>query len=159
MDKVKSKMEVFYLGKSYPVELRFKQKDIVEFEDKCYVASSSLQIAKRYLTSWLKQEARKLILQRVHNLSKLAGLHFHTMTIIEATSIWGSCSSQRNLHFNWRLIMAPPPVIDYVIAHELAHIVEMNHSRQFWETVRKMFPLYRQYRTWLKRYGDKLRID
>lgn len=158
MDKVKSKMDVYYLGKRYPVELRFKQKNIVEFGDKCYVASSSLQIAKRYLTSWFKQEARKLILKRVHELSKQAGVRFHTMTIIEATSIWGSCSSQRNVHFNWRLIMAPPPVIDYVIAHELAHIVEMNHSRQFWETVRKMFPLFRQYRTWLKRNGELLKI-
>ena len=67
-------------------------------------------------------------------------------------------SQDKNLNFNWRLIMAPLSVIDYVVAHELAHLKEMNHSRDFWETVRKMSPLYRQYRTWLKRNGDTLVI-
>lgn len=149
-------IKVFYLGKNYEVETRFKQKGIVELEDKFYVAGSSGQIIKRHLTGWLKQQARKIIQERVKYYAKQADLHYHTMGITEAETRWGSCSSQKNLHFNWRLIMAPVQVIDYVITHELAHLVEMNHSRQFWDTVRKMFPLYRQYRTWLKRFGDTL---
>jgi len=62
-------------------------------------------------------------------------------------------AADKNLHFNWKLIMAPLPVIDYVVTHELAHLTELNHSRAFWERVRRMFPIYRQYRTWLKRHG------
>jgi predicted metal-dependent hydrolase len=80
------------------------------------------------------------------------------MSIADAETRWGSCSIDKNLHFNWKLIMTPLPVIDYVVSHELAHLVEMNHSRNFWEKVRKMFPLYRQYRTWLKRNGHTLTL-
>jgi predicted metal-dependent hydrolase len=153
-----SKIELFYLGKSYTLEIRFKQKSIVELEDKFYVASTNIQSTKRYLTSWYKQEARKIIQQRVNYYSKFSGSRYNTMSISEAQTRWGSCSSQKNLHFNWRLIMAPIPVIDYVVSHELAHLTEMNHSKLFWEKVRRMFPIYRQYRTWLKRNGESLAI-
>ena len=111
-----------------------------------------------YLTAWYKIQARKIIQDRVKHLSQLAKLHYNTMSITDASTRWGSCSSNKNLHFNWKLIMAPSPVIDYVISHELSHLTEMNHSRAFWETVRRMFPLYRQYRTWLKRHGHTLTI-
>ncbi len=151
-------MTLLYLGKSYPLEIRMNKKAIVELEDKFYVASTNPQATIRYLTTWYKIQARKTIQQRTKNLSQLAGLNYNTISIADASTRWGSCSTDKNLHFNWRLIMAPPPVIDYVIAHELAHLVEMNHSKAFWEKVRRMFPLYRQYRTWLKRHGHTLTI-
>jgi predicted metal-dependent hydrolase len=158
INKSKSKLELFYLGKKYPLKLRANKKSIVEFEDALYVASINPRITKRYLTSWYRQQARKIISQRVNYYAKISGSRFNTMGISDANTNWGSCSTYKNLHFNWRLVMAPLPVIDYVITHELAHLTEMNHSRQFWETVRKMFPLYRQYRTWLKRNGEYLKI-
>lgn len=158
MNRKINNFKLYYLGKSYELETRMNQKNIVELADKFYVASSNAPAVKRYLTGWFRQQARKVIQQRVLLLSKMAGLHFNTMSITDAETRWGSCSSQRNLNFNWKLVMAPMEVIDYVAAHELAHLVEMNHSRQFWETVRKMFPLYRQYRTWLRRNGDTLNI-
>jgi predicted metal-dependent hydrolase len=147
-----------YLGKSYPLEIRQSQKNIVEISDKLYIASPSKKYVKNYLTSWYKQQARKIIIGRVHYYSSLSGLKFKSVNLTSAQTRWGSCSSEKNLNFNWRLIMSPLAVIDYVVAHELAHLVELNHSRSFWETVRKMFPLYRQYRTWLKRNGDSLRV-
>lgn len=156
MDKTKNNLKIFYLGKKYEVETRYKQKSIVELEDKFYVASSNLNIIKRHLTGWLKQQARVVIQKRVNLYAERSGLKFHTMSITEAQTRWGSCSSQKNLNFNWRLIMAPLPAIDYVVTHELAHLTEMNHSKQFWENVRRMFPIFRQYRTWLKRNGDIL---
>ncbi len=158
MDKSKKTTEFWYLGKKYPLEVRQNTKSIVEFTDKFYVTSRNMAITKRYLTAWYKQQARNMIQKRLNYFSNTSGLKYHTVSITDAETRWGSCNSQRNLHFNWRLIMAPQPVIDYVISHELAHLVEMNHSRIFWEKVRKMFPLYRQYRTWLKRNGDSLRI-
>jgi predicted metal-dependent hydrolase len=151
-------MTLLYLGKTYPLEIRMNKKAIIELKDKFYVSSNNHQSTIRYLTAWYKIQARKIIQDRVKHLSQLAGLHYNTMSITDASTRWGSCSSNKNLHFNWKLIMAPPPVIDYVISHELAHLTEMNHSRAFWETVRKMFPLYRQYRTWLKRHGHTLTI-
>lgn len=151
-------MILLYLGKSYILETRMNKNSIVELEDKFYISSTNPQATKRYLTAWYKIQARKTIHDRVKQLSQLAGLSYNTLGITDAQTRWGSCSTDKNLHFNWRLIMAPPPVIDYVIAHELAHLIEMNHSKAFWEKVRRMFPLYREYRTWLKRHGHTLTI-
>ncbi len=147
-----------YLGKEYSLEIRQNQKSIVEVSDKLYIASTNKTYAKKYLLSWYKQQARKIISERTQQYAKRAGLEFKSIAITSAETRWGSCSSQKTLNFNWKLIMAPLPVMDYVIAHELAHLVELNHSRDFWEQVRKIFPLYREYRTWLKRYGHTLRV-
>lgn len=148
----------FYLGKEYELEKRLHQKQIVELDDKLYVASSNKRLIRTYITSWYKQQARKIITERVYYYSRLFGLSFNTISLTSAKTRWGSCSSEKNLFFNWKLIMAPMPVLDYVVSHELAHLVEPNHSRNFWETVRKMSPLYREHRTWLKRYGHTLSV-
>ena len=69
---------------------------------------------------------------------------------------WGSCSSEKNLNFNWKLILAPPEVLDYVVVHELCHLKEMNHSKAFWDEVGKVMPEYETYKLWLKENGWKL---
>lgn len=147
-----------YLGKKYKLEIRPHQKEIIELEDKLYLGSPNKTYAKKYLLSWYKQQARKVISERVDHYAKISGATFQSVSLMNATTRWGSCSSQKTLNFNWKLIMAPLPVLDYVVAHELAHLTEMNHSHDFWETVRKMFPLYREYRTWLKRHGHSLTV-
>lgn len=149
----------FYLGKKYYLELRPGQKELVHVSDnKISVATPSKKFVKTYLTSWYKQEARRIIVERVNFYAKRAGLTFTSIAITTAETRWGSCSSNKTLNFNWKLVMAPLEVIDYVVTHELAHLTELNHSRDFWETVRKMYPLYREYRTWLKRNGNRLTI-
>lgn len=147
-----------YLGKTYEVVHRQNQKNIVELADKLYIASNNPKYVRTYLLAWYKQQARRVIANRVMHYSRISGVQFQSIRIGSTETQWGSCSSQKNLHFNWKLIMAPLPVIDYVVTHELAHIAELNHSRAFWEKVRRMYPLYRYYRTWLKRYGETLTI-
>ena len=154
----KAKHTYFYLGKEYALGVRSNPKELVEIGDKLYVASTNPSLIKKYLESWYKQQARKIIVARVAHYAKIAGLSYRSIALTSAETRWGSCSSQKTLNFNWKLVMAPLPVIDYVVAHELAHLTEMNHSRSFWETVRKMYPLYREYRTWLKRHGHTLTI-
>lgn len=153
-----SKGSYLYLGKLYQLELSQQQKNIVELSDKLYVASPNKKYLSTYLTSWYKQQAREIITKRVYYYANIAGLSFKSVAITTAETRWGSCSSNKTLNFNWKLVMAPIEVIDYVVTHELAHLTEMNHSRAFWEQVRKMYPLYREYRTWLKRNGDSLHI-
>ena len=148
--------EYLYLGKKYLLEIR-SQKNLIEVEDKIYLGIKTNN-TKTYLTNWYKTEANKIIGERVKHYANISGLSYKSIAITSAETRWGSCSSQKTLNFNWRLIMAPIEVIDYVITHELAHLTEMNHSLDFWETVRKMYPLYRQHRTWLKRYGELLRV-
>jgi predicted metal-dependent hydrolase len=147
-----------YLGKIYPLAIRQNQKNIVELSDRLYIGSANKTYIKQYVTTWYRQQAKKIITERVYHYSRLANLDFQSIKMTSATTRWGSCSSEKNLNFNWKLIMAPLPVIDYVVVHELAHLKELNHSKAFWETVRKMFPLYRQYRTWLKRNGHTLEV-
>lgn len=154
----KAPNQYMYLGKNYPLETRPNQKNLIELEDKFYFALAKSTNVKTYLTSWYKQQANKIIGERVKYYAHLAKLNYKSVTITSAETRWGSCSSQKTLNFNWRLIMAPLEVIDYVVTHELAHLTELNHSVDFWETVRKMYPLYRQYRTWLKRHGELLRV-
>jgi predicted metal-dependent hydrolase len=150
--------EYLYLGKSYPLQIRPAQKELIEVSDKMYTANFNEKYFQKYLTSWYKQQARKIIVERVNHYAKIAGLKFRSIAITTAETRWGSCSSNKTLNFNWKLIMAPVEVIDYVVTHELAHLTELNHSHAFWETVRKMYPLYREYRTWLRRYGHTLTV-
>ena len=154
------KKNYLYLGKEYELAVRLGQKEIVELADKIYLGIPNSKNADTYLLSWYREQARKIITERVYFYSTRAGLHFNSVSVgnVAATTRWGSCSSQKNLNFNWKLIMAPLVVIDYVVAHELAHITELNHSRSFWENVRKMHPLYREYRLWLKRHGHLLNL-
>jgi hypothetical protein len=147
-----------YLGKQYQLAERPGQKEMIEISDKLYIGSASKKFVKTYLESWYKQQARKIIAERVALYAARASLSFRSVAITSAETRWGSCSSNKTLNFNWKLVMAPLEVIDYVVTHELAHLTEMNHSKTFWETVRKMYPLYREYRTWLRRNGDTLNI-
>ena len=74
----------------------------------------------------------------------------------DTRSRWGSCTSEGNLMFSWRLIMAPPRILQYVAAHEVAHLAEMNHSPDFWAVVERLFPDYGVCRRWLRENGDHL---
>jgi hypothetical protein len=108
------------------------------------------------LEGWYRREAEKLIRKRVDELSRKVGVKYGRLTIRGAKTRWGSCSQKGNLNFNWKLLMVPEPVIDYVIIHELAHLKEMNHSKKFWHLVGQYCPQWRRYRKWLKAHEAKL---
>jgi len=104
----------------------------------------------------LKEVANQKIYERVSYLASLMGLSHGRIRITNAKSRWGSCQKNGNLTFSWRLVMAPWPVIDYVVIHELTHLLEHNHSRRFWERVRRVYPEYKNCRKWLKDNGHLL---
>ena len=108
---------------------------------------------QKALDTFLKSTATKYILPRLEQLAQKMSITFGTVTLREQRSRWGSCSASGNLNFNWRLVHAPPAVIDYVIVHELAHRTHMNHGAGFWALVAKYDPEYQKHRGWLKRQG------
>ena len=108
------------------------------------------------LERWYREQAAKLIKERVHELSSQLGVSYNRLTIRGQKTRWGSCSYKKTLSFNWKLVMAPQPVIDYVIIHELAHLREMNHSRKFWGLVAEHCPRWRQRKKWLKEHEINL---
>ncbi|UXN71218.1 M48 family metallopeptidase [Devosia neptuniae] len=110
----------------------------------------------RRLTDWLKSEAEAdLVRQSAIHAARL-GVVVKAVKLREQKSRWGSCSSSGNINYNWRLILAPPFVLDYVAAHEVAHLVEMNHSAAFWATVKRTLPDMERGRAWLKAHGRQL---
>lgn len=108
------------------------------------------------LARFLKSTASTYIVKRTAQLAKLMDIKYGSLTLREQSSRWGSCSSRGNLNFNWRLIHAETPIIDYVLVHELAHRVHMDHSRNFWALVAKYDPEYQVHRGYLKRQGHGL---
>jgi predicted metal-dependent hydrolase len=100
--------------------------------------------------TWYRARAREILEHRVAQFALQMGLTCRSVRITDAKGRWGSCNAAGGLNFAWRLVMAPRPVIDYVIVHELAHLVEMNHSRRFWARVGRILPDYAQRRKWLR---------
>lgn len=104
------------------------------------------------------RKARDCITKRAAYYAGILHVTYGQITIRDQKSRWGSCSSQGNLNFTWKLILAPPEVLDYVVVHELCHRLEMNHSAAFWNQVEKVMPDYKVRRQWLKENGWLLEL-
>lgn len=121
------------------------------------VDSQSLEKRVREaLSGWLRAKARQVLAARVALMAARYGFVVQKVNVKDLRSRWGSCSLQGTVNFNWRLIMTPMPVIDYLVIHELAHLREMNHSDRFWKLVGELCPEYRSHQTWLKNCGNGL---
>jgi predicted metal-dependent hydrolase len=108
------------------------------------------------VAAFLKTRARDRLALASDRYAARIGRRYRTLTLRDTRSRWGSCTSAGGLMYNWRLVMAPPDVLDYVAAHEVAHLVEMNHSPDFWAVVRALMPDYERPRRWLKTEGHAL---
>ena len=104
----------------------------------------------------LADQALEIIPTRVEYFAKIIGVTYGNITIRNQKTRWGSCSSKGNLNFNCLLMLAPPEVLDYVVAHELCHRKQMNHSKAFWTEVEKAFPDYKKSIKWLKEEGSQI---
>lgn len=107
----------------------------------------------KLLKEYLKATAERYIAPRTGQLSAVMEIDYNAISLKEQKTRWGSCSSKGNLNFNWRLVHYEPKIIDYVIIHELAHRKHMNHSKQFWDFVKRFDPEYSKHRGFLKRQG------
>ncbi|WP_170765581.1 M48 family metallopeptidase [Ruegeria lacuscaerulensis] len=110
----------------------------------------------RRLARFLKELARDRLTRACDNYALMLGRPYSSLTIRDTRSRWGSCSSAGGLMFSWRLILAPPEILHYVAAHEVAHLAEMNHSPAFWAQVERIFGDYRDQRRWLRDNGAQL---
>lgn len=106
--------------------------------------------------SWMKRRAKPVLREVVSRWSEEMGLRPTRVGVRDQVSRWGSCSSTGSLSFNWRLIMAPPEVLEYIVVHELAHIQEHNHSRRFWALVARHCPEYKRHEAWLNKHNDSI---
>lgn len=123
--------------------------------DTVYVPGPADRVAVR-LQAYLKEVARDRLTAASDDYAALLGRSYTRITMRDTRSRWGSCTSDGGLMYSWRLIMCPPEVLDYVAAHEVAHLAEMNHSPAFWATVERIYGAYQAPRQWLRANGSGL---
>ena len=112
----------------------------------------------QHIKKQLREIARKNFIENTNELVGHLKINYNKISVKEQSSRWGSCSNKGNLNFNWKLILAPRKVFDYVVAHEVAHLIEPNHSPSFWQVVYQLHPNYKNEQKWLKQNGTSLDI-
>ena len=118
-------------------------------------AGTEAQLKER-VRAWLQQDARRLFAERLDLYAARLGVNYHSFALSSAATRWGSCTVQRKIRLNWRLVHFSLPLIDYVVAHELSHLLEMNHSPRFWATVESVYPDYDGARLALRKRAQEL---
>jgi len=148
-------------GEPHRIEHRPYERGTVWLElgdDECRtlcVAGEAAHVSRR-LTDFLKREAKRELEAASRRAAEKLGVRIKRVSIRDQASRWGSCSTTGVLSYSWRLILAPPFVLDYLAAHEVAHLVEMNHSRAFWRLVMRIYPNVARAKTWLDTHGAEL---
>lgn len=141
------------LGREYPVMFG----ESVAFDGSCFtVCSGNYETMKPQLVGLYHSLAEKFISERVSRFSRSTGWIPSGVRIGAANTSWGFCSGKNSLNFTWKLITAPPELVDYVVVHELAHTVEHNHSARFWKLVERVLPDYKQRRARLRDFAKVL---
>jgi predicted metal-dependent hydrolase len=153
----------FAIGNSIPVRGTLYRidhdpdaRDPVAIDEGTITVSGWPANADRWVQAWLKQQAAADYKAAVTEYSQALGLPAPPITLRDPKTRWGSCSSRKTLSLSWRLILAPPQVLNYVAAHEVCHLLEMNHSARFWSLVGKISPDYHKPEAWLKQHGRDL---
>lgn len=148
----------YYLGEKYRLSITENQNPKFKFQNGFYLSKYSHNKAKNLFINWYKKQAKINIPKRVRWFADLHHLKFAKIKITSASRRWGSCTSRGNLNFTWRLMLLPLKILDYVVAHEISHLVHHNHSKRFWAQVEKIIPDYKERRKWLKKNGDDYTI-
>lgn len=148
-----------FLGKAQPLKIVPQKSPALALHASGFrLAKGSLGKADALFLRWYRKQARRVIVDRVETLAGLFNYSYQKIRISSARTRWGSCSARGTLSFTWRLVMAPPEVVDYVVIHELVHTRIKNHSKVFWEQVGKLMPGYKKHVRWLKQNGKYLTL-
>lgn len=148
-----------YLGRNYRIEIVDNETECIRFDQRFLVPASCAYHKKGAMREWYKARAKERILPRVARQARELGVSFGRARIVDSRYRWGSCTVRDNINLNWRLIKAPIFVVDYVIAHELAHLLEPNHTPRFWNIVKTQVPTMDRARDWLREHGQILEED
>jgi predicted metal-dependent hydrolase len=150
---------MMYLGKNYDLKIVKKEIKGVEFDNGFKISEFNRSRAKEIFKKWLMDQGLDRIKSRTTYYAKNLGVNYKEIKISDMKYRWGSCTVKGNLVFNWRIVKAPITVMDYIIVHELAHLIELNHSPEFWNIVAVQLPEYEKARIWLRNHGEVLERD
>jgi len=148
-----------YLGRQYQIEIIKNGLNEIRFAQRFMIPLSYTSRKKGAMREWYIARAKEKILPRVPKHAQELGVKFNQAKIVDNRYRWGSCTVRDNINLNWRLIKAPMFVIDYVIVHELAHLLEANHTFTFWNIIRARIPKMEKAKSWLSENGQILEQD
>lgn len=150
---------LLFLGKLYNLTISAEEFDGIIFDDGFLISEKNQKQANVYFKNWYKEQA----LLKINKLARLyeekLGVKYNQLKLTDMKYRWGSCSPKGNININWRIIKAPMYVIEYLVVHELTHLLESNHSDKFWNTVSIQIPQYEKAKEWLRNNGELLEID
>jgi predicted metal-dependent hydrolase len=156
--------EVPYLGERLRLSVRVEpgrvRSHVARRGDVLHVAvgSSGRQVLREALERWYRRRARAEVARRLDRATALAGTRYQGLQIRGQRTRWASCSSSGAMSFNWRLLLAPAEVLDYVVEHEVAHLEVLDHSDRFWEMLAARSPRWREHERWLRAHGHALKL-
>jgi predicted metal-dependent hydrolase len=131
-------------------------RGVTHLQDGMLYVYGAAEFTERRVQDFLKKHLQALCMVHAERMAVQVGKKVQSIRISNMQARWGSCSAGGRLAFNWRLVFAPAPIVEYLVAHEVAHLVEMNHSPRFWHCVATLCPEFQQARIWLKRHGQSL---
>ena len=145
-----------YLGRNYRLKVVRGEEHSVKLQRGYLLANVSatdktLQATiQSLLVAWYREHAEQRLTEKTERLAKMVGVEPQSIKVRDYKSRWGSCSLRGDISYNWRIILAPHRIVDYVVVHELCHMLEHNHSSRYWKHVARHVPDYKERRDWLK---------
>jgi predicted metal-dependent hydrolase len=142
-DEFKHGADILYLGQKYRLQIACRpvRKSV------CVLGSSTMEVtagneekARQAILKWYRAQAEALLAERIQPLAEQLGVRYRSLTVTNARRLWGCCTHKNDIRINWRILLAPLPLVDCLLAHELCHIVHKNHSKKFWALLEKIIP-------------------
>lgn len=166
--KVERKFEtgetLMFSGREYELKIvideKAKKPQVKLHNNKFHIvtAVNNLELLKKAMEIWYREQSLVLVLNRVSYYQKYINAIPNKVMVKQQKRRWGTCTSTGNIYFNWRCSMAPESVLDYLVVHEMCHLIHLNHSKNFWGLVEKVLPNYKESKKWLEKYGVKMSI-
>lgn len=150
---------LWYRGKTWPLSIQYGtafDMALTETQLICTLPQASKKSASEWLIQWLKAQTQSIIESTIQQICPSLGRWPGKVLLKQQKTRWGSCGINGTININWPLIFAPEGVLEYVVVHELCHLVHRNHGVRFWQKVSKCFPGYEIHRAWLRKHGDTL---
>jgi predicted metal-dependent hydrolase len=150
---------LMYLGSNYQLLVVDEKIETIDFNQGFKISKANQSHANQLLKTWYIEQAKRQLTSKANRYATSLGVKYNKLKISEMRYRWGSCTPNNNINFNWRIIKAPILVVDYVIVHELVHLIEANHTPEFWNILSIQVPNYLKAKNWLKLNGHLLEID
>jgi len=148
-----------YLGKNYTLSIDKNQILSLRLDNGHFslIHTSNIQ-ARKYFVEWYTIHAKKWILKKIPYFETKLGIRIKKIRVLDLGNRWGSCSADNTLNFHWRVILCPSRIVEYIIAHEMVHIIEKKHTPEFWKKLEKIMPDYMTRKQWLAANGSGLTL-